>query len=160
MPPSASPPPSSDVREHVVLKGESYYTIAKKYNTTMRAVAQANPGVDANRLKIGQKLVVPPPQPAAAMLMADTGAPAAGVNGDRVHTVKPGDNLTTIARRHGVTIKDIQTVNNLRTTQIRVGQKLRLPERSSSPTPALDAIPPLTPTSSTGGSTAAPVSPQ
>jgi LysM repeat protein len=144
----------------VVLKGESFYTIAKKYNTTMRAVASANPGVDANRLKIGQKLVVPPPQPAAAMLMADAG-PAA-TNGERVHTVKAGDNLTTIARRHGVSIKDIQSVNNLRTTQIRVGQKLRLPEKfNNASAPTLDAIPPLTPASSTtAGSTAAPVLPQ
>ena len=167
-PPAAAATPStippSDVREHVVLKGESFYTIAKKYNTTMRAVASANPSVDANRLKIGQKLAVPPPQPAAGTLMADanTGAPSAG--GDRIHTVKAGDNLTTIARRHGVSIKDIQSVNNLRTTQIRVGQKLRLPEKSNSApaaAPTLDAIPPLTPASSTtAGSTAAPVLPQ
>jgi LysM repeat protein len=148
--------PSDGAREHVVLKGESYYTIARKYNTTMKAIAQANPGVDANRLKIGQKLTVPPPQAAPAQLMADAGAP--GAMGERIHTVKAGDNLTTIARRHGVSIKDIQSVNNLRTTQIRVGQKLRLPEKSNAP--ALDAIPPLTPTSSTAGSTVVPVLPQ
>ena len=153
---SQTPPSLDTAREHVVLKGESYYTISKKYSTSMRAIAQANPGVDANRLKIGQKLVVPPPQPAAATLMADSGAPGGG--SERIHTVKAGDNLTTIARRNGVSIKDIQSANNLRTTQIRVGQKLRLPERSNAP--ALDAIPPLTPASSTAGSTAVPVLPQ
>ena len=153
-------PQSSDVREHVVAKGESFYTIARKYNTTMRAVASANAGVDANRLKIGQKLVIPPPQPSSAMLMADSGVAGSNGSSERIHTVKAGDNLTTIARRHGVSIKDIQAANNLRTTQIRVGQKLRLPEKSNGPAQSLEAIPPLTPASSTAGSTSVPVLPQ
>jgi LysM repeat protein len=150
--PQPSVPPSGldSVREHAVARGESFYTIAKKYGTTMRAIAMANPGIDANRLKIGQKLVVPPPSAAPVPLMADTGGPASN-GSDRLHTVKSGDNLTTIARRHSVTVKELQSVNNLRTTQIRVGQKLRIPERSGSPA-ADAAIPPLTPASSTAAS--------
>jgi LysM repeat protein len=150
-----SPPPLADSsREHSVAKGESFYTIAKKYGTTMRAIAQANPGVDPARLKIGQKLVVPPPSAAPAQLMADAGAPDSGV-----HTVKSGDNLTTIARRHGVTVRDLQAANNLRTTQIRVGQKLRLPEKSTTTTttPIDAAIPPLTPASATSAPAAPPL---
>jgi membrane-bound lytic murein transglycosylase D len=41
--------------------------------------------------------------------------------------VKRGDTLSTIAARHGVSAKALRRVNGLRTSQIRVGQKLKLP---------------------------------
>lgn len=145
---TAAPPGSGDVqREHVVARGDSFYLMSKKYNATMKAIAQANPGVDSARLKIGQKLVIP------AAAMADAGSASTASN-DKQHVVKSGDNLTAIARRHGVTVKDLQAANSLRTTQIRVGQKLRIPERTV--TPAADTIAPLAPANSSGASGAPP----
>jgi LysM repeat protein len=44
-----------------------------------------------------------------------------------VYRVKAGDNLSTIAARHGTTVKRLQQLNRLRTTQVRAGQQLRLP---------------------------------
>jgi len=156
----SAPAASDSAREHVVLKGESFYTIAKKYSTTSRAISQANPGVDPTRLKIGQKLVIPSASQTASAMAATEPASPAGANGDRIHTVKAGENLTVIARRHGVAVKEIQAANNLRTTQIRVGQKLRLPEKAGSPASA-EVIPPLTPASSTAAqAVSAPAVPQ
>lgn len=140
---TTSPPPIADTqREHVVLRGESFYVLAKKYGVTMKAIADANPGVDSARLKIGQKLVIPAPTPANAIETTANGVQMTS-SGDKMHVVKAGENLTVIARRHGVKVSDIQTANNLRTTQIRVGQKLRIPSVAGAP----DVIPPLTPTS-------------
>ncbi len=42
------------------------------------------------------------------------------------HTVQRGDVLGSIARRHGVTVRQIQQLNGLRGTNIRVGQRLRV----------------------------------
>lgn len=113
--------------EHVVLKGESFYTIAKKYGVTSRGIQEANPGVDPARLKIGQKLVIPA---RTASATAGTGSSAtSATNGTKTYTVKSGDTLNGIARKHGVTVKEIQSANNLRTTQIKVGQKLRIPSK-------------------------------
>lgn len=123
--------------EHVVLKGESFYTIAKKYAVTSRAIQDANPGVDPARLKIGQKLVIPAKTGASALAAASpssgASAPANGAIGGKSYTVKSGDTLNAIAKKHNVSVRDLQTANNLRTTQIKVGQKLRIPTKSDAP---------------------------
>jgi LysM repeat protein len=43
------------------------------------------------------------------------------------YRVKAGDNLSTIAVRHHTTVKRLQELNHLRTSQVRAGQQLRLP---------------------------------
>jgi len=56
---------------------------------------------------------------------------------DTTYTVRRGDTLSTIARRHGVRMSELVALNGLRSRhRIRVGQKLRLPDdgRSSSST--------------------------
>jgi len=47
------------------------------------------------------------------------------------YTVKSGDNLSKIAKKHGVTIEDIQKANNLKGTNIIAGQKLKIPAKKS-----------------------------
>ena len=42
--------------EHVVAKGETLGSIAKKAGLSLKAIQDLNPGVNANRLQIGQKL--------------------------------------------------------------------------------------------------------
>ncbi len=43
------------------------------------------------------------------------------------HRIRRGDTLSTIARRHGVTVRVIQSANNLRGTRIRAGRDLLIP---------------------------------
>ena len=114
------------------MKGDSFSTIAKKYGVTSRAIQEANPGVEPTRLKIGQKLVIP-----ARTASVTAATPANGATGAaKTYTVKSGDTLNTIARRNGVTVKELQAANNLTTTRITVGQKLRIPSReTAAPTP-------------------------
>jgi LysM repeat protein len=81
--------------------------------------------VDPTRLKIGQKVKIPAPSPTSSAGPA-TAAPNGGAN---VYVVKSGDNLGRIASRNGTTVRELQRLNNLTTTQIRVGQKLKLPAR-------------------------------
>lgn len=50
------------------------------------------------------------------------------------YTVKSGDNLTSIARREGVTLNDLMKANNLnRSSTIFVGQKLMIPAAGAAP---------------------------
>jgi LysM repeat protein len=48
-------------REHEVAPGGHFYEIGKQYGVTTAAIAKANPNADPNRLRIGQKLIIPPP---------------------------------------------------------------------------------------------------
>ncbi|PID60777.1 MAG: hypothetical protein CSB44_09270 [Gammaproteobacteria bacterium] len=43
------------------------------------------------------------------------------------HTVEPGDYLLLIADRYNTTVKELQTLNNLESTVIKVGQQIRYP---------------------------------
>jgi membrane-bound lytic murein transglycosylase D len=54
----------------------------------------------------------------------------------REYAVQSGDTLGQIARRHGVTVGDLQAANALSGTLIRVGQTLRIPVAGSSSTVA------------------------
>jgi LysM repeat protein len=53
------------------------------------------------------------------------------------YTVKSGDTLGKIARAHGTTFKKIMAMNDLKTTGIRVGQKLKLPAPKPAGTEAM-----------------------
>ncbi|PKM81464.1 MAG: hypothetical protein CVU89_09440 [Firmicutes bacterium HGW-Firmicutes-14] len=44
---------------HVVKKGDTFWKLAKKYNTTVEAIVDANPDVDPLNLQIGQTICIP-----------------------------------------------------------------------------------------------------
>ncbi len=114
--------------EYTVLKGDSFSRIGKKHGVTAAAIAAANPGVDSTKLRIGQKLLVPPASPKPAQtVVAENSLLSPADSGHAVHVVKSGESLSKIARQHGTTIRAIRDANNLRTDRILVGQRLKLP---------------------------------
>ena len=135
-------------RDYVVIRGDTFSSIGKKFNLSAGAIAKANPGVDSTRLKVGQKLVLPAPAlPAVASATLGNG-------GENVYLVKTGDTLLQIAKAHGTTVTEVKTLNGLKTDLIKVGDRLKLPAAKSSPsTAAPAATSPGTPTSSAPGAT-------
>ena len=59
MPRALSPPVSN--RLHTVGSGETFASIARRYNLKLTALQSANPTMDAKRLRPGQALIIPPP---------------------------------------------------------------------------------------------------
>lgn len=111
------------VKEHAVEQGDTYTSLAREYQTTVSAIAKANPNADPTRLRVGQKLLIPPsdaPQQAEAQ-------PEVLPPGVEVYTVKSGDTLTSIAKAHRTTVSAIRDLNELRTDRILVNQKLKIP---------------------------------
>src|SRR6266852_4936182 len=109
-PPPTAETPAVIALEHVVVKGDTFSSVAKKYNVTSKAIAEANPGVDSSRLKIGQKLRIPTPTtrgPGNGTVVAE----GAG----KTYTVKSGDTLGKIANANGVTVKALRSANQLKT---------------------------------------------
>ncbi|MGP8200561.1 MAG: LysM peptidoglycan-binding domain-containing protein [Limisphaerales bacterium] len=68
-----------------------------------------------------------PPQPVAVAVVAP---PPAQVD-TAVYTVKPGDTLAKIAKLHHTSSRRIQALNDLKTSLIRIGQKLKLPDSTA-----------------------------
>lgn len=123
--PAESPAVATD---YVVAKGDTYSTIAKSKKVSVKALTEANPGVEPTKLQIGQKLHIPAPTAPAVASTTSNGAAAADPNtGEPTYTVKSGDTLIKIASEHKTTVRAIRTANNLRTDSIKVGQKLKIP---------------------------------
>ncbi|HEY5296570.1 MAG TPA: LysM peptidoglycan-binding domain-containing protein [Verrucomicrobiae bacterium] len=128
-----APPVENTGTEYVVIKGDSFAKIAKKFGVRVKAIEDANPGIVPTKLKVGQKLSIPAPTSAsAASPMSNTDSTGSG---NDMYVVKSGDTLTRIARSHGTTVKAIESENNLSTTRITVGEKLKLPLKSDMTTP-------------------------
>jgi LysM repeat protein len=126
-----TPPPAQEqgVREHTIVAKDSFYTLAKQYNVTTKAIQDANPGVDSKRLKIGQKIKIPAPTAPKAATTTSTVSSASG--DQKIYTVKSGDRLSTIATREHTTVNAIKSANGLRTDRITVGQKLKIPVKAA-----------------------------
>lgn len=121
------PPPAG--QEHVVARGDTFSSLAIKYRVSIKAIQDANPGVDPMKLQIGQKLQIPAPSAAPAPGTAPATATDPATSG-QVYIVKSGDTLTSIAEKHGTTIRAIRNANNLKTDRIRVGDKLIIPPKA------------------------------
>ena len=128
---AASPAGTTGTSEYVVKAGDTPAKIAKAHGVNVNALMAANPGLDARKLKVNQKLQLP----ASASTSGGTAAaPSAGggVTEPKADTTKPyvvktGDTLTKIAKAHGVTLKDLRALNGLKTDRINVGQKIKVP---------------------------------
>ena len=129
------PTPAPGATEYTIAKGDTFGTLHKKFHVSVKALENANPGVDPTKLKIGQKINVPAAQTTTAATPTGTAATEApGAAGEHTYTVKSGDNLTKIAKEKGTTVKAIRAANNLKTDRITVGQKLKIPANASAST--------------------------
>jgi len=96
---------------HVVQRGETLWAIAQRYRVPLDQVVAANGLKDANRLAVGQALVIPVPY--------------------RYHTVRPGETLWAIARRYGVSLDAIVQANRISNPSVLYpGTVLFIPPRT------------------------------
>jgi LysM repeat protein len=145
--PVAATVASTDGKDYVIARGDTLAAIAKRNSVSLKTLMDANPGVSPKKLRVGQKIQVPGSTGAmaAASTSTSTGAGAAAADAapdGATYIVKSGDTLGRIARAHGTSYKKIMALNNLSTTAIRVGQKLKLPApktASAEPAPAATA---------------------
>jgi LysM repeat protein len=130
--------------EYVVVKGDSFAKIAKKFSVSVKAIKAANPGVEPTKLKVGQKLSIPASSGGATASAATASAltPASSSTGGETYTVKSSDTLTKIAKANGTTVKAIESENNLSTTKIKVGQKLKIPAKAEVAAPVSAPVAP------------------
>jgi LysM repeat protein len=109
-------------RSHTVAKGENLTVIARRYRVTLNALVAANPGMSPRRLMPGAKLTVP-----AAEVSEDATPPAERAD-VQVHTVKSGDNFSTIARSYDVSVNALIEANPaVNPRRLQIGQRVRIP---------------------------------
>lgn len=95
--------------EYVVKKGDTLYGIANKYNVSIDNLKSYN-NLSTDSLSIGQIIKIP-----------DNKA------NSNEYVVKSGDSLYSISRKYGVSVDELMSVNNLKSTVLSVGQVLKIP---------------------------------
>ena len=99
---------------YTVVKGDSLWTIANKYNTTVDNIKKAN-NLYSNLLQVGQTLIIPSKQ---------------GSTNQITYTVQKGDSLWLIANKYDTTVEKIKSTNNLTSNLLQIGQVLIIPSTS------------------------------
>ena len=108
---------------HKVAGGDTLFALARRYNTTIEAIAAANALPSAHVLRIGQELIMPVGATATAAAPAAR-RPAATVT----YEVQNGDTLFALALRYNTTVDAIVAVNGLPSAhRLRLGQRLVVP---------------------------------
>ena len=106
--------------EHKVVKGESFWSIGKKYKVSTKNLATWNNMSPRDMLSIGKNLVVWSTKPNSLPISNQK-----EVKRKLTYTVRNGDSLSLIADRFRIKISDLLKWNNLNQTKIiKPGQKL------------------------------------
>lgn len=122
---------STTTIRYKVRSGESLWTIATKYNTTIEKLRSLNALTKRESLRAGQVIRVPAPADSvrAETRVAVKSKPApAGGSGARSHLVRRGETLTSIASRYQVTISDLRGANGMsERSLLKAGDRLVIP---------------------------------
>lgn len=99
---------------YTVVKGDSLYSIARKFNTTVDALKEAN-NLTSNNLAVGQILIIPSKE----------------VENNGNYIVVAGDTLYKIAQKFNTTVDELKSLNNLTSNTLSIGQSLKIPEENN-----------------------------
>ena len=114
----------AQARTHVVQRGDTLYSIARRYGTSVQAIMSTNGLSNRNFIWVGQRLTIPGSSGGGS---SSGGGTATG----GIYVVRRGDTLYAIARRHGTSVQAIMNANGLRNSNfIWVGQRLNIPGAS------------------------------
>lgn len=99
--------------EYIVKKGDSLYSISKKFNTTVDNLKSIN-NLTTDALAIGQIIKLP-------------GSSSEIPEKSNEYTVQRGDTLYSISKKFNVSVDKLKDINNLSSNTLRVGQVLKIP---------------------------------
>lgn len=103
---------STDSGTHTVAPGDTLYNISNRYGMTVTELQQLN-GLSSNHITLGQTLNV-------------NGTSEVNNTTAQTHTVGPKDTLYNISNRYGMTVAELQQLNELESNHIIIGQTLKV----------------------------------
>ncbi|MBQ8014475.1 MAG: LysM peptidoglycan-binding domain-containing protein [Treponema sp.] len=140
---------------HEVQKGETLYSISKKYGLSVTDLQAAN-GLSDNGIKIGQKIKIPDGKTIADSGAANSKSPAlttpapdravsaaspaakTSSSPDGFYTVQKGETWFGISKKYGITVADLQKLNGVGAeASLQVGQKIKVPGGKNSSSSAI-----------------------
>lgn len=120
--------------EITVAPGDTLYSVAKKYGTSVDELAKKNNLTEPYNLSVGQKLVVATVADRQTNKIIVEQQKTTTRVGLQEITVAPGDTLYSLSRRYSVPVNDLAVMNNLTAPfTLSVGQRLKVPDLESAP---------------------------
>ena len=102
---------TSNLETHIVTRGETLYAISRKYGISITKLKELNADIDFNDIKVNQKINI---------------NNTVDVVASNEYVVKNGNTLYAISNLFSISVDELKRLNNLNSTIISVGQKLRI----------------------------------
>ncbi|MFS0655043.1 LysM peptidoglycan-binding domain-containing protein [Bacillus sp. 179-C3.3 HS] len=113
-----------------VQKGDTLSVLAKKYKTTVSKIKSDNK-LKSDMIYVGQTLKIN-----GASTKKSTSTPkVTAASATTTHKVVKGDTLSKIGKKYGMTVKELKSLNKLKTDLIKIGQKLKVKNTKVKPAP-------------------------
>ncbi|MGE5548941.1 MAG: LysM peptidoglycan-binding domain-containing protein [Bacteroidota bacterium] len=105
---------------YTIQPGDTFFSLARRFNVSLDDLLEANPGVDPDRLFVGQVVCIPLAVP-----------PVRCPVGTLTYTIQPGDTLFSLARRFNTTVVSIIGVNpGINPEALLIGQQICIPREA------------------------------
>jgi peptidoglycan lytic transglycosylase D len=135
---AADPATLNALQWHVVKRGETLTTIARKLRVSRTDLAEANYLKASSAVAVGQKLLIPRMPSAAVLARAGSGETVVASANDAApalfedtpteetvtHRVKSGETLYSIAKKYQTTVDKLKSINRLVGNTLKVGAHL------------------------------------
>ena len=115
----------SDYLIYTVQKGDSLWSIANKYDTTVETIKKLN-NLSGTTLQINQQLLIPKEEDLDINV---------GEDSQIIYKVKSGDSLWKIANSYGITVDELKKANNLSSDLLSINQELIIPVKTTTVEP-------------------------
>lgn len=109
---------------YVVKKGDTLWSIARKYGLTVDKLKSLN-NLTSNYLTIGDSLIVKD--------SSGNSNNSSSADNNKYYIVKKGDSLYSIARSNNMTVDELKSLNNLTSNILSIGQRLIISRGSNVP---------------------------
>ena len=111
--------------KHTVVEGESFYSIAKKYNVTESDIYELNPKAKGTLLQLKTVLLIPNKNSKTENKKKKV--TSKNVDGTEFHIVEVGESLYKIAKKYGISLEKIKELNpDIKPEAIQIGDKITI----------------------------------
>ncbi|WP_316805644.1 LysM peptidoglycan-binding domain-containing protein [Pedobacter nototheniae] len=129
---------------HQTVAKDTYYSIGRRYNVSPKEIMAYN---ENKYLQVGVIIKVPTNIPFNSTgnnpAASNASGPPQNTANITEHTVVAKDNLNMLAEKYGTTINELKALNNLQSSNLRIGQVLKIPVKNTGNAPVTESNRPV-----------------
>lgn len=113
----------NELTYHTIQKGESLYSVAKKYNTTIEGILSLNPGISPDNFQVDEVIKIMPNSSHPIKVEKD-------ITKFYTYEVKKGDTFGSVAQLYGISEASLRAANPDMET-LKKGKTIYIPKNST-----------------------------